>query len=150
MTDLVAEKECMFTVFGLHAYYMKNPCWNQYLMWFICVLRSLFKIQLLSCLNSILLHQLFVIDWYFMTRPEGRAGISDVSPLFGISGLSIDSMLPPALLLFGLVLLLTSSKFTAFGPVPCLLSRNFVLFSFFLFFLEIIFYCMALEFRCDL
>ena len=65
----------IFIVSGLHVYYMKNPCWNQYLMWFICVSRSLFKIQLLSCLNSILLHQLFVIDWYFVCLvPKGGLG----------------------------------------------------------------------------
>ena len=45
--------------------------------------------------------------------------------LSGITGLSFDSIFLPALLLFYLVLLLPlPSPFSAFGPVPCLLSRN--------------------------
>ena len=43
---------------------------------------------------------------FLMTRPEGRPGMSDVSPLSGISGLSVDSTLLSPLLFFCLVLLL--------------------------------------------
>ena len=39
------------------------------------------------------------------TAPEGRLGMSDVSPLSGISGLSFDSTLISPLLFFCLVLL---------------------------------------------
>ena len=53
--------------------------------------------------------------------PEGRPGMSDVSPLSGISGLSFDSTLLSPLLFFCLVLLLFLSI------VFCLLalSSNF-------------------------
>ena len=49
--------------------------------------------------------------------PEGRPGISDVSPLSGISGLSFDSTLLSPLLFFCLVLLpFLSYRFLPAGP----------------------------------
>ena len=49
--------------------------------------------------------------------PEGRSGMSDVSPLPGISGLSFDSTLLSSLLFFCLVLLLfLSYLFLPAGP----------------------------------
>ena len=52
----------------------------------------------------------------YMT-PEGRPGMSDVSPLSGISGLSFDSTLLSPLLFFCLVLLpFLSCRFLPAGP----------------------------------
>ena len=49
--------------------------------------------------------------------PEGRPGMSDVSPLSGISGLSFDSTLLSLLLFFCLVLLpFLSYRFLPAGP----------------------------------
>ena len=49
--------------------------------------------------------------------PEGRPGMSDVSPLSGISGLSFDSTLVSPLLFFCLVLLpFLSYRFLPAGP----------------------------------
>ena len=49
--------------------------------------------------------------------PEGRPGMSDVSPLSGISGLSFDSTLLLPLLFFCLVLLpFLSYLFVPAGP----------------------------------
>ena len=49
--------------------------------------------------------------------PEGRPGMSDVSPLSGISGLSFDSTLLSHLLFFCLVLLpFLSNRFLPAGP----------------------------------
>ena len=49
--------------------------------------------------------------------PEGRPGMSDVTPLSGISGLSFDPTLLSPLLLFCLVLLLFPSYlFLPAGP----------------------------------
>ena len=51
------------------------------------------------------------------TSPEGRPGMSDVSPLSGISGLSFDSTLLSPLLFFCLVLLpFLSYRFLPAGP----------------------------------
>ena len=76
-------------------------------------------------------------------KSEGRLGISGVSPLFGISGLSFSSSFLSAVLLFCLVLLLLSSLFSAFGPLACLLSRNF----FYLFlYRDLLFLCVTLVF----
>ncbi len=49
--------------------------------------------------------------------PEGRPGMSDVSPLSGISGLSFDSTLLSPVLFFCLVLLpFLSYRFLPAGP----------------------------------
>ena len=48
------------------------------------------------------------------TAPEGRPGMSDVSPLSGISGLSFDSTLLSTRLFFCLVPLLCLIFFSAF------------------------------------
>ena len=49
--------------------------------------------------------------------PEGRPGMSDVSPLSGISGLSFDSTLLSPLFFFCLVLLpFLSYRFLPAGP----------------------------------
>ena len=62
------------------------------------------------------------IQW----TPEGRPGMSDVSPLSGISGLSFDSTLLSPLLFFCLVLLLFSCyPFLPAGPFFWTFSRNF-------------------------
>ena len=58
--------------------------------------------------------------------PEGRPGMSDVSPLSGISGLSFDSTLLYPLLFFCLVLLLfLSGLFLPAGPFFRTFSRKF-------------------------
>ena len=64
------------------------------------------------------LNQLLHLEFCFMTlTPEGRPGMSDVSPLFGISGLSFDSTLLSPLLFFCLVLLpFLSNRFLPAGP----------------------------------
>ena len=68
-----------------------------------------------------------------MSRPKGRPGSSDVSPLSAISGLSFDSTFLSAALLFCQVLLLIlSSPFSYFPEM----SLNF--------FLEIGFFVFAL------
>ena len=51
--------------------------------------------------------------------PEGKPGMSDVSSLSGISGLSFDSTLLSPLLFFWLVLLLFLSY-----PIFCVLARS--------------------------
>ena len=52
------------------------------------------------------------------TAPEGRPGMSDVSPLSGISGLSFDSTLLSSLLFFCLILLpLLSYLLSACWPI---------------------------------
>ena len=52
-----------------------------------------------------------------IVSPEGRPGMSDVSPLSGISGLSFDSTLLSSLLFFCLVLLpFLSYRFLPAGP----------------------------------
>ena len=52
-----------------------------------------------------------------LSPPEGRLGMSDVSPLSGISGLSFDSTLLSPLLFFCLVLLpFLSYRFLPAGP----------------------------------
>ena len=54
---------------------------------------------------------------FSITPPEGRPGMSDVSPLSGISGLSFDSTLLSPLLFFCLVLLpFLSYRFLPAGP----------------------------------
>ena len=58
--------------------------------------------------------------------PEGRLGMSDVSPLSGISGLSFDSTLLSPLLFFCLVLLpFLSYRFLPAGPFFSTFSRKF-------------------------
>ena len=60
------------------------------------------------------------------TTPEGRPGMSDVSPLSGISGLSFDSTLLSPLLFFCLVLLpFLSYRFLPAGPFFSTFSRKF-------------------------
>ena len=52
-----------------------------------------------------------------LPAPEGRPGMSDISPLSGISRLSFDSPVLSPLLFFSLVLLLfPSCHFSANGP----------------------------------
>ena len=59
--------------------------------------------------------------------PEGRPGMSDVSPLSGISGLSFDSTLLSPLLFFCLVLLpFLSYCFLPAGPFFSTFSRKFL------------------------
>ena len=50
-------------------------------------------------------NSVFSVCMYCFKPPEGRPGMSDVSPLSGISGLSFDSTLLSPLLFFCLVLL---------------------------------------------
>ena len=58
--------------------------------------------------------------------PEGRQGMSDVSPMSGISGLSFDSTLLSPLLFFCLVLLpFLSYRFLPAGPFFSTFSRKF-------------------------
>ena len=65
------------------------------------------------CVQHVLLRLLFCFD----SSPEGRPGMSDVSPLSGISGLSFDSTLLSPLLFFCLVLLpFLSYCFLPAGP----------------------------------
>ena len=62
---------------------------------------------------------IIIISYYDSTNiaPEGRPGMSDVSPLSGISGLSFDSTLLSLLLFFCLVLLpFLSYLFLPAGP----------------------------------
>ena len=60
------------------------------------------------------------------STPEGRPGMSDVSPLSGISGLSFDSTLLSPLLFFFLVLLpFLSYRFLPAGPFFYTFSRKF-------------------------
>ena len=54
--------------------------------------------------NRILYDFLLALQLLSNHAPEGRPGMSDVSPLSGILGLSFDSTLPSALLFFCLVL----------------------------------------------
>ena len=64
----------------------------------------------LSCLSNLL-------KFYIPSPPKGRPGMSDVSPLSGISGLSFDSTLLSPLLFFCLVLLpFLSYRFPPAGP----------------------------------
>ena len=57
--------------------------------------------------------------------PEGRPGMSDISPLSGISGLSFDSPFLSLLLFFCLVLLLfLPGHFSANGPFSLYFSRK--------------------------
>ena len=61
-----------------------------------------------------------------VTSPEGRLGMSDVSPLSGIPGLSFDSTLLSPLLFFCLVLLpFLSDLFLPAGPFFWTFSRKF-------------------------
>ena len=61
-----------------------------------------------------------------MSSPEGKLGMSDVSPLSGISGLSFDSTLLSPLLFFCLVLLpFLSYRFLPAGPFFWAFSRKF-------------------------
>ena len=58
-----------------------------------------------------------LVTWSLYETPEGRLGMSDVSPLSGISGLSFDSTLLSPLLFFCLVLLpFLSHRFLPAGP----------------------------------
>ena len=57
----------------------------------------------------------------FFSAPEGRPGMSDVTPLSGISGLSFDSTLLPTLSFFCLSLLLFLSYLFSFSFFFCLL-----------------------------
>ena len=67
-----------------------------------------------------------VNDIALMFAPEGRPGMSDVSPLSGISGLSFDSTLLSPLLFFCLVLLpFLSYSFLPAGPFFSTFSRKF-------------------------
>ena len=62
------------------------------------------------------------------TTPKGRPGMSDVTPLSGISGLSFDSTLLSPLLFFCLVLLVLpflSYLFLPTGPFFCTFSKKF-------------------------
>ena len=71
---------------------------------------------------------------------EGRLGMSDVTLLSGISGLSFDSHFLPPLWFFCLVLLLfLTCHFSANGPFSCLFSQKTQTFFVRLF-------CMALFF----
>ena len=77
----------------------------------VCVCVNLKKTTTLS---SWLVGEIIV---FILNIPEGRPGMSDVSPLSGISGLSFDSTLLSPLLFFCLVLLLfLSYRFLPAGP----------------------------------
>ena len=60
--------------------------------------------------------------------PQGRRGISDVSPLSGISGLSFDSTVLSSLLFFCLVLLLSVFFFFLQAHSPELFHENSAIF----------------------
>ena len=67
--------------------------------------------------SAISLYQSFCVFVVLFISPEGRPGMSDVSPLSGISGLSFDSTLLSPLLCFCLVLLpCLSDLFLPAGP----------------------------------
>ncbi len=68
----------------------------------------------------------YLFVFMLSTSPEGRPGMSDVSPLSGISGLSFDSTLLSPLLFFCLVLLpFLSYCFLPAGPFFSTFSRKF-------------------------
>ena len=86
------------------------------------------SISLLSLLLLLFFVCLFVFIWRVLVRlaPEGRRGMSDVSPLCGISGLLFDSTLLSPLLFFCLVLLpFLSYRFLPAGPFFSTFSRKF-------------------------
>ena len=67
-----------------------------------------------------------VSELCYVIPPEGRPGMSDVSPLSGISGLSFDSTLLSPLLFFCLALLpFLSYRFLPAGPFFSTFSRKF-------------------------
>ncbi len=67
--------------------------------------------------QCIAIHATLAPRHFFLAAPEGRPGMSDVSPLSGISGLSFDSTFLSPLLFFCLVLLpFLSYRFLPAGP----------------------------------
>ena len=80
----------------------------------------------LCSLSSILFTWFSIAYVYFLLPPEGRPGMSDVSPLSGISGMSFDSTLLSPLLFFCLVLLpFLSYHFLSAGPFFSTFPRKF-------------------------
>ena len=68
----------------------------------------------------------FFLVFFLLFFPKGRPGMSDVSPLSGISGLSFDSTLLSPVLFFCLVLLpFLSYCFLPAGPFFSTFSRKF-------------------------
>ena len=75
------------------------------------------QLSIFSLCCSGLLSALLVLSTLYERPPEGRPGMSDVSLLSGISGLSFDSTLLSPLLFFCLVLLpILSGLFLPAGP----------------------------------
>ena len=93
-------------------------CLCRFLCIFLFYVSAVFQKSVYYCL-------LFLSDFSFsfchsfspLNSPEGRPGMSDVSPLSGISGLSFDFTLLSPLLFFCLVLLpFLSYRFLSAGP----------------------------------
>ena len=98
-----------------HLAVLQYPVWlgklDNDLDFFFCIFESRFYSSLL------MFSQLLYLLSLPVAAPEGRPGMSDVSPLSGISGLSFDSTLLSPRLFFCLVLLpFLSYRFLPAGP----------------------------------
>ena len=93
--------------------------------------RSSYTYFIIIIIVIIIITIIIIIIHPLTATPEGRPGMSDVSPLSGIPGLSFDSTLPSLLLFFCLVLLLFLSYFFFLPAGPFSLNRSRKIFNIF-------------------
>ena len=102
----VTEK-CGPVVYGQHAMFCHKAGRRELVGLYLCLYLSML----------VFIPLLWLCITFYHCTPEGRPGMSDVSPLSGISGLSFDSTLLSPLLFFCLVLLpFLSDRFLPAGP----------------------------------
>ena len=128
---------CASATSGLSFSYLKlsailvSQCWKGNLVWLLCIeslvaQRRAVKPECLAkelelptsvlCRHGI--SYLSISVFPCVSPPEGRPGMSDVSPLSGISGLSFDStLLSPILFFCFFRFLFLSCLFTAYWPI---------------------------------